>query len=369
MTKKDKLQLVKYFGGMALCVILSVLILVFGTHDVEKDAGQMPDGTEVQPTPTAVPTATPSPVPAPATDGKTVDIIQGDGTEANPLLLTDDCFVYSVADGTATVTELLNPEAEELVIPATISGYPVTVIGEYLCQDMGALKKISLPEGLKEIEGYAFENCVALEEIQFPSSLTTIRDSAFFSCNSLTSVTFPKNTKIIEDYSFYACDNLTELSLYQTSGLDQIFDMSIVTKVTVGEGASYIAESAFEYCEELTEVSLPSTLTSIKAYAFYGCTSLEQLALPDGVASIGENAFENCISLHDINLPGGLMLLSEYAFCGCEALTYLSIPDEIASIGDGVFDGCENLVLAVGTETVGETYAITNDLLYESKTP
>ena len=33
--KKERLQLVKYFGGMALCVILSVLILVFGEHDTD----------------------------------------------------------------------------------------------------------------------------------------------------------------------------------------------------------------------------------------------------------------------------------------------------------------------------------------------
>ena len=384
--KKERLQLVKYFGGMALCVILSVLILVFGTHDTDDiedagkvdasyemqdgdlDFGQTEDASQIkQATPTLVPTATPTPGEEHQGQEEQEDGPKGSGTADDPLLLADESFSYQVVDGKATVSEVLNTDAEELVVPARIEGYPVTVIGEYLCQGLSKLKKVMLPEGLLEIGAYAFENCVALEDIAFPMTLTTIRDSAFFSCNSLTSIALPEKTKTIEDYAFFACDNLTELSLFQTSGLDMIFDMSIVTKVTIGEGASFIAESAFEYCEALTEVKLPSTLTSIKAYAFYGCTALERLTLPEGLVSISENVFENCTALREINLPESLMLISEYAFCSCEALETLVLPDEITSIGDGAFDGCENLVLLVKTESVGEEYAIENDFLYEVK--
>ena len=371
---------------MALCVILSVLILVFGEHDSDVieaggkvdmtyemqdgdlDFGQTADASQIKrATPTPVPTATAVPDAENQGPEEQESGPKGSGTADDPLLLADDNFSYQVVDGKATVAEVLNVEAEELVIPTKIEGYPVTVIGEYLCQGLSKLKKVTLPEGLTEISAFAFESCVALEEISFPSTLTAIRDSAFFSCNRLTKVELPAKTKTVEDYAFFACDNLTELSLYQTSNLSMIFDLSIVTKITVGEGVSFIAESAFEYCEALTEVNLPSTLTSIKAYAFYGCTALERLVLPEGLVSIDEDAFENCIALREINLPNSLMLISEYAFCSCEALEILAIPDEIASIGDGAFDGCENLVLLVKTESVGEEYAIENDFLYEVK--
>lgn len=384
--KKETLQLVKYVGGMALCVILSVLILVFGEHDTDDvedagkvdasyemqdgdlDFGQTADADQIkQATPTPVPTATPTPAEENQGSEEQENGPKGSGTADDPLLLADDNFSYQVVDGKAIVAEVLNAEAEELVIPAKIEGYPVTVIGEYLCQGLPRLKKVTLPEGLLEIGAYAFENCVALEEVAFPTTLTAIRDSAFFSCNSLKKVALPEKTKTVEDYAFFACDNLTELNIYQTSGLDMIFDMSIVTKVTVGEGVSFIAESAFEYCEELREVTLPSTVTTIKEYAFYGCKALEGLTLPDGLVSISEDAFENCAALREINLPDSLMLLSEYAFCGCESLECLTIPDEIASIGDGAFDDCDKLVLMVKAESVGEEYAIQNDLLYELK--
>ncbi len=385
--KKCKIESykIKYAGGMALCVILSVLILVFGKHDepmaaavgavdasceaVDGDldfgesVGMLPD-KEPEQNSVALPTEAPTIAPTP--NGDTV-IVEAAGTEEDPILIADEKFAYRVADGKATVYEVYDTEAEELIIPATKEGYPVVAIGEYLCQGLASLKHISLPEGLEEIGAYAFENCVSLETVEFPSTLKTIRDSAFFSCNGLTKIALPEKTKTIEDYAFFACDNLTELSLYQTSNLDMIFDMSVITKVTVEEGVSYIAESAFEYCEGLREVTLPSTLTTIKAYAFYGCTALEELTLPEGLVSIGENVFENCTALQTINLPKGLMLLSEYAFCGCEALEQLVLPDEITSIGDGAFDGCENLVLLVTAESLGEEYAVKNDILYEVK--
>ncbi len=378
--KREKMQRIKYFGGMALCVILSVLIFTFGKHDRDiteitgtvdaiyeqmdgdLDFGQMGDISQImQATPTPVPTATPF-LDNPDADGQ-----PGIGTEEDPLLIADEMFSYQVINGKAMVAEVLDTAAEELVIPQRIDGYPVTVIGEYLCQGLTMLKKVTLPEGLLEINAYAFESCVALEEINFPSTLTTIRDSAFFSCNGLKEIVLPKSVTILEDYAFYACDNLQVLTLYKTSDISMVFDLSAIVKVTIGEGVSYIDESAFEYCETLTEVSLPSTLTSIKAYAFYGCTALERVVLPAGVVSIGENAFENCTLLSEINLPDSLMLISEYAFCGCEALEVLSIPGEVASIGDGVFDGCDNLVLRVTAESTGEEYAIANDLLYEVK--
>ena len=361
---------------MILCIVLSVCIFVFGEHDsrLEADAtltvpasaeledGDLNFGTAgswqeaTKGTPTPVPTATPGIVPP-----------NGAGTESDPLILEDAQFVYAVVDGRATVTQVLNTSAEELTVPAAIQGYPVTVIGEYLCQDMSGLKAISLPEGLEEISYNAFDSCVALEEIQLPSTLTTVRDSAFFSCNSLTAISLPEKLTTLEDYAFYGCDNLTELSLYRTSGIDMVFDLEIVTKVTVMEGVTDIAESAFEYCTNLTEISLPSSLSTIRAYAFYECTSLESITIPKNVVSIGEDAFEGCVALREVVLPEGLLLLSEYAFYGCEMLESLTLPDGITSIGDSAFEGCENLILYVGAESLGEEYAIENDMLYEVK--
>jgi len=367
-------------GGMTLCVVLSVLIFVFGKHDIPQEEGtvnrvdakyEAMDGdldygnllmgeaeseNTQQKIPTAVPTATPA-ITAPVYD-------RNAGTEEEPLWLEDAYFRYSVVRGVATVAELISEEEENMTIPSQIEVYPVEIIGEYLFQGRTSLKQVIIPEGIKEIRWNAFENCEALEQVQFPASLQKICECAFWN-TGLTSVCLPEHIRTIEDYAFYSCEKLTELELSFTSNLDMIFDMAVVDTVSLLEGVTVIDEDAFSCAEALTQINLPSTLAMIKSYAFWECTALESIVLPDSVASIGANAFENCYALREVKMPEGLLLLSEYAFYSCWALEELVLPAGITTIQEGAFDDCEALVLIVTEGSVAEEYVIENDLLYE----
>lgn len=378
--KKKKFQLfgmsVKQIGGVTLCVILSVLIFIFGEHDTDVDAGatfcvdaswESVDGDldfgelgamsgeagRIEKD-ELVPTKEPE---AP---------LMNAGTEEEPLILNDEYFRYLVIEGKATVSEVLVEGLEEAVIPAKIEGFPVESLGEYLFQDYSSLRRISLPEGLKEIRWNVFENCTSLEAVEFPATLTTIMECAFWN-SGLKTVTLPATIRTIEDYAFVACEGLTELRISDTSRLDMIFDLPIVERIEVMEGVSAIDEEAFAGAESLVEVKLPSTLSMIKQYAFYDCGMLEYLELPDSVVSIGANAFENCYSLKEVKLPEGLLLLSEFAFYSCWELEELILPDGITTIQDYAFEDCEKLVLLVTSGSIGEEYAINNDYLYEIK--
>ena len=303
-----------------------------------------------------VPAVTPSVTPS-GTD-------ENAGTEEVPLVLEDAQFRYTVVEGIATVSEVIAAGLEEAVIPQSIEGYPVEVIGEYLFQNYSSLKHVKIPEGIKEIRWNAFENCTALEAVQFPASLHTICECAFWN-TGLTTVHIPDTVRVLEDYAFFSCEKLTSLSLATTANLADVFDMALVEEITLAEGVSVIEEEAFGGAEMLKEVTLPSTLTMIKPYAFWECTSLEMLELPDGVASIGANAFENCYALQEVKMPEGLLLLSEYAFYSCWSLEQLELPAGITTIQDSAFEDCEQLVLIVTAGSVGEEYVIENDLLYE----
>ena len=382
MRKKSFLGLqIKQIIGMLLCVAISVSVLCFGTHDVniedksvlrveaqyeaqdgdldfgegladgDKIAENIPDGTENNEL-----SVTPSITPG-VTD-------KNPGTEEEPLILEDEQFRYNVVEGVATVSEVLCAELEEAVIPQSIGGYPVEIIGEYLFQNYSPLKRLKIPEGIKEIRWNAFENCTALEAVQFPASLHTICECAFWN-TGLTTVHIPDTVRVLEDYAFFSCEKLTSLSLATTANLADVFDMALVEEITLAEGVSVIEEEAFGGAEALRKVTLPSTLTMIKPYAFWECTSLETLEIPDGVASIGANAFENCYALQEVKMPAGLLLLSEYAFYSCWSLEQLELPAGITTIQDSAFEDCEQLVLLVTAGSVGEEYVIENDLLYE----
>ena len=53
---------------------------------------------------------------------------------------------------------------------------------------------------------------------------------------------------------------------------------------------------AFEGCTNLISINFEyaSNLSSIKAYAFYGCTSLTTITIPSSVTSIGNVVFYDC---------------------------------------------------------------------------
>ena len=53
--------------------------------------------------------------------------------------------------------------------------------------DLGDNVCFVIPEGMREIDVFAFYECSNLEEVRIPNSVTKIDDFAFFGCTSLTS--------------------------------------------------------------------------------------------------------------------------------------------------------------------------------------
>lgn len=133
------------------------------------------------------------------------------------------------------------------------------------------IKKIHLPELLKNIEQGAFENCHNLQEIYFPESLITLEEDLFYNCENLEIVQLPSN----------------------------------ITK---------IPKSIFNFCENLKEINLPDGLTDIGELSFNRCKTLKDIILPDTICNIGDYAFRYCKSLTKINLPRDLECVGSHAF-------------------------------------------------------
>ena len=79
-----------------------------------------------------------------------------------------------------------------------------------------------MPDALKRIEEYAFEECSKLESIHFPaaSSLEVIGERAFFQCSSLRGeLTLPDALKRIEESAFEECSELESIHFPAASSL------------------------------------------------------------------------------------------------------------------------------------------------------
>jgi hypothetical protein len=101
-----------------------------------------------------------------------------------------------------------------------------------------------------------------------------------------------------------------------------------------------IGAGAFSGCTNLTGITIPKSVTSIGANAFYGCNNLEirwyynpalsidilrphleLVIIPNGVTSIRDSAFENCSRLADVRISADVTSIGDRAFYGCSLLT------------------------------------------------
>lgn len=99
-------------------------------------------------------------------------------------------LTYEIVDGQVTIMDCTDSVSGKLIIPDTIEGYPVTVIG---------------------ID--AFSRCTGLTSVTIPNSVTRIRANAFYYCTGLTSVTIPDSVTAIDDYAFSGCTALTAVHI------------------------------------------------------------------------------------------------------------------------------------------------------------
>lgn len=76
-------------------------------------------------------------------------------------------------------------DADDVVIPAYISGYPVKKILKGAFSDKN-MKSLYLPETIDVIEDGAFVNCTSLTELTVHDTFTSVKDAAFSDCTSLS---------------------------------------------------------------------------------------------------------------------------------------------------------------------------------------
>jgi hypothetical protein len=112
-------------------------------------------------------------------------------------------------DAKGVITAYTGKE-KAVVIPATIGGKKITGIADHVGVNMG-LTRVTLPEGIKTIGGWAFSTN-KLTSVTIPNSVTSIGAMAFGDNPRLASVTIGKGVTSIMDYAF-ASPQLTSITI------------------------------------------------------------------------------------------------------------------------------------------------------------
>ena len=121
-----------------------------------------------------------------------------------------------------------------------------------------ALKRLYLPDTIREMGAYAFGGCSALEVIHLPEHLAVLPDHLFAGCISLKQIALPPHLSVIEGYTFYDCRSLEKLRI-------------------------------------------PETVQKIGAYACYNCRKMEEINIPRETTDLGTGLFLNCDKLTSIS--------------------------------------------------------------------
>lgn len=138
-------------------------------------------------------------------------------------------------------------------------------------------------------------------EIIVGDSVTTIGKNAFRTCSELVSLTLGNNIQTFGSYALYGCSKLTKIYGSKASADNRCW---------IDNGVLYL----FAY-SGLTSYNIPANVTAIGSYAFYNCSSLQDVIIPENVASIGSYAFYNCSSLQNIYVKASTpSTLANYVF-------------------------------------------------------
>lgn len=214
------------------------------------------------------------------------------------------------------------------------------------------------------LKRYIKENLALIDEEMY--------DDLYRYCNKADR---SKLTKFLLSCDIRPDEHMTSLPEYYLAG-------SNIHSYHISSTIHSIEARAFYGCSELKNIHIPDSVTSTGDYAFYGCTSLTSvyitdieawlnisfegstststpccygadlywndeklttLVIPDSVTSISSYAFYGCHSLESITIPEGVTSIDDWAFGCCSNLTRITISSSVTSLGVAAFYNCDRL--------------------------
>lgn len=176
--------------------------------------------------------------------------------------------------------------------------------------------ELIIPDGVKLIRGYAFDNCKNLYgNLRLPSKLKRLGDRAFYLCQNLNgSLEIPQGITDIPNEAFTGCGFDGTLKLH--------------------DGIASIGDNAFGGTHFKGEIVLPRNLSVIGDNVFNGCDFSGELKLPKEIRRIGEKAFAyNWRLMGVLEFPEGILNIGAGAFAKCHSIEGLVLPESLESIG------------------------------------
>ncbi len=204
------------------------------------------------------------------------------------------------------------------------------------------LTKITIANGIEEINPYAIAHCPNVEEIIFPSTLKTIHTYALSDLSKMQNIVLPNGVETIYDYAF-ECQNLKSINIPSSV---QIFTNAIVSGVVLESISispnSNLTAIDFVVDDDILDLTM---LTNLQSVNLGMAPNAHTVTLPESVISI---SFGGAKKLENLNFSATSQFIIEdgfvysldktellYIFNKTVLPTNFVVPECVTILGDG----------------------------------
>jgi BspA type Leucine rich repeat region (6 copies) len=255
-------------------------------------------------------------------------------------------FTFTTNNGAITITGYTGPDGV-VAIPETITGLPVTAIGNSAFQNQTSVTGLALPSTVTNLADYAFFGCSGLGNLTIPDSVLTIGNLTFTLCGGLTQVTVGSGLTQIGNQAFDSCGRLTAVCFRgncPTPGV-AVFNAAYKAAVyflpgTTNWGSTFAGvRTAFWDPQTMLGYTTNQNTASISAYLGAGGAVL----IPDTlnakpVTSLGNGAFWGCSGLSSVTIPASVTNIDSSALRLCTNLSAVYLKGNPPTLGADTFD-------------------------------
>lgn len=221
-----------------------------------------------------------------------------------------------------------------------------------------SISRVVISGSVKNIGENSFALCRELTYVDLGDSVATIGDNAFYNCWLLDTVIIPNSTTKIGREAFYASPNLKYIVLgsgvkdigtdafnYMGTGINRVVEYN----GTVAQwcGIKFSNDKSNPLCfgggliqkngRVLDSLIIPSSVDTIKQYAFIANQGLKYVSISDSVKHIGKDAFSKCDNLASVSMGRSVRSIEANAFANCARLLPLTVPDTVSTIANNAF--------------------------------
>lgn len=274
-----------------------------------------------------------------------------------PEVVPDTCFTRTNDGVQVTITSYSYSCSKNVIIPDTLDGFPVRIIGNSAFSSRG-LNSVKLSNSVTTINENAFRYN-NLKKIVIPDSVTYLGIRAFYS-NMISNLTLSNSVTKISEMAF-ASNQLVDLVIPDNIQIISFgsFGINPLQKIHIGSGLNY-----FEYFN--------GTYQPDNKNAFSGTDNLEITISPLNTTYV---ALDGGIYTKDMkkivfgtpsvlqNIPSSVEIIGRLAFANMD-ISNIVIPSNIKSIDFGSFYNCGavNVSLSSGLTGIGQIAFADNSL-------